>query len=164
WVSFLPSMRQYAGNWASAVWAFKDLEAEAKLDEHIVKPAENQLNQLIDSGFPEPLAEMFLRKTQAWRSLHSQGGGIMSVMERHVDLDDVVLREAEFLCNSLTGWNFGDGHLHDERLVEAVQKRCDYQPGDLTVVWVESKPIHKKHLEYRVIEAALGIVERGRWH
>ena len=30
-VSFLPSMRQYAGNWASAVWAFAP-GAEAKLD------------------------------------------------------------------------------------------------------------------------------------
>ncbi len=30
-VSFLPSMRQYAGNWASAVWAFAP-GAEAKLN------------------------------------------------------------------------------------------------------------------------------------
>lgn len=164
WVSFLPSMRQYAGNWASAVWAFRDHESEKKLDRHIVKPAENQLEQLIDSGFPEPLAEMFLCKAQAWRSLHTQGVGIMSVMERHVDIDEVVFREAEFVCNSLTGWNFGDGHLHDERLLEAVQRRCDFEPGELTVVWVESKPIHEQHLEYRVIDAALGIVERGRWH
>ena len=44
-VSFLPSMRQYAGNWASAMWALAP-GAEAKLDEHIVKRAPMQKDQL----------------------------------------------------------------------------------------------------------------------
>lgn len=37
-VSFLPSMRQHAGNWASAMWAFAP-GCEQKLNQHIVKPA-----------------------------------------------------------------------------------------------------------------------------
>ena len=36
-VSFLPSMRQYAGNWASATWAFAP-GAEAKIDQFIKRP------------------------------------------------------------------------------------------------------------------------------
>ena len=44
-VSFLPSMRQYAGNWASAMWAFAP-GAEQKLDECIVKAAPMQKDQL----------------------------------------------------------------------------------------------------------------------
>ena len=47
-VSFLPSMRQYAGNWASAMWAFAP-GAEAKLDERIVKGAPMQKDQLADT-------------------------------------------------------------------------------------------------------------------
>ena len=73
------------------------------------------------------------------------------------------MREAEFICNSLIGWNFGDGHLHDERLISAVQERCQYEPGDLVVAFTESQPIHKNYIEYRVIDAALGVVERGTY-
>ncbi len=40
-VSFLPSMRQYAGNWASAMWAFAP-GCEDKLDKHLVKGAQMQ--------------------------------------------------------------------------------------------------------------------------
>jgi hypothetical protein len=40
------------------------------------------------------------------------------------DIDTYTLREAEFSCNALVGFNFGDGHLHDRRMIEAVQKRC----------------------------------------
>ena len=39
-VSFLPSMRYYAGNWATSQWLFrKDSGAEEKLDRGIVKAA-----------------------------------------------------------------------------------------------------------------------------
>ena len=41
---FLPSMRQYAGNWASATWAFAP-GAEARLNE-LPKAAKNQVDQL----------------------------------------------------------------------------------------------------------------------
>lgn len=39
-VSFLPSMRQYSGNWASALWAFTP-GAEAKLN-RVTRAADNQ--------------------------------------------------------------------------------------------------------------------------
>ena len=31
-------------------------------------------------------------------------------------------------------------------------------------MYVESQPIHKRTQEYRVIDAALGVVERGTWN
>ena len=64
--------------------------------------------------------------------------------------------------NVLLGWNFGDAH-YDERLVEAVQERCNYEPGDLRVVFTESQPMFSKKVRYRVIDAALGVVEKG-WY
>ena len=39
------------------------------------------------------------------------------------DVDTRTVREGEFVCNSLIGFNFGDGHLHDEDLIRAVQRR-----------------------------------------
>lgn len=162
-VSFLPSMRQYAGNWASATWAFRDREKEERLNQNITKASKNQIDQLVKAGFPEPLAEMFLGKAIAWRSMHSQGRALLSLIDRHTDVETYTVREAEFVCNSLIGWNFGDGHLHDERLIAAVQKRCNYQPGDLVVAFTESQAIHKNYVDYRVIDAALGVVERGTY-
>ncbi|KGN32382.1 membrane protein [Knoellia sinensis KCTC 19936] len=163
-VSFLPSLRQYAGNWASATWAFAP-GAEARLNE-LTKPAKNQIDQLIDGmGYDPDVAEMTMQMTLAWRSMHSQGRGLFSVMQNYLgdNYETYSLREAEFCCNSIIGWNFGDGHLHDDQLINAIQKRIGYAPGEFVVVWVESQPIHKPTQEYFVMDAALGIVERGTW-
>jgi len=162
-VSFLPSMRQYAGNWASATWAFRGRAAEEKLNTHITKAAANQIDQLT-AAFGNEVAEIFMQKAVAWRTMHSQGRALISLLMRHTDkLENYVIREAEFVCNTLVGWNFGDGHLHDERLIAAVQKRCRFAPGELVVAFTESQPIHKNYVEYRVIDAALGVVERGTY-
>ncbi len=161
-VSFLPSMRQYAGNWASATWAFAP-GAEARLNE-LPKAAKNQVDQLQEFGFEADAAELTMQMVCAWRSMHSQGRGLYSLLFRHLDdVDRYTIREGEFVCNTLVGWNFGDGHLHDERLIAAVQRRLGFEPGELRVMYVESQPIHKKTQSYRVIDAALGVVERGTW-
>ncbi|HEU4513605.1 MAG TPA: DUF3556 domain-containing protein [Nocardioidaceae bacterium] len=163
-VSFLPSMRQYAGNWASATWAFRGDEAENKLNTHLVKSNLNQIDQLA-GAFGKEIAEIFMQKAVAWRTMHSQGRGLISLMMRHLDrLENYRIREAEFVCTTLVGWQFGDAHLHNEATIEAVQKRCNFEPGECVVVWVESQPIHKKTQEYKVIDAALGVVERGEWN
>ncbi|GAB3086267.1 DUF3556 domain-containing protein [Nocardioides zeae] len=161
-VAFTPSMRQYAGNWASALWAFQP-GAEDKLD-RIVRPTRNQVRQLEDMGYPPVVAEITMQQTIAWRAMHSQGRGLFSLLLRHVhDVDRATVREAEFACNSVLGFNFGDGHLHDRRLIAAIQRRCGFEPGEFVVAWVESQPIHKGTQRYQVIDAALGVVEEGTW-
>lgn len=161
-VSFLPSMRQYAGNWASAVWAFTP-GAEAKLD-RVTRTARNQLDQFIGFGYEPQWAEVTLQKTIAWRTMHSQGRGLFSVLLRSLpDIDTRTVREAEFICNSLIGFNFGDGHLHNEDLIRAVQTEAQFEPGELVVVWVESQAVGSKVQHYKVIDAALGVIERGTW-
>jgi Transmembrane protein of unknown function (DUF3556) len=161
-VSFLPSMRQYAGNWASATWAFAP-GAEAKLD-NIVRAAGNTVDQ-VAATYPRPVAEMLLTMPLAWRGLHSQGPALLSLMVRHLgdDIDTYSLREAEFGCNTIVGFNFGDGHFHDEQLIDAIQKRCHFEPGEFIVAWVESQPIHKDCQQYKVIDAALGVIELGSY-
>jgi hypothetical protein len=162
-VSFLPSMRQYAGNWASALWAFTP-GAESKLN-GVVRASGNQVDQLQAMGYPAAVAEITMQQTIAWRSMHSQGRGLFSVLINHLpELDRYTVREAEFACNSLIGFNFGDGHLHDEQMIAALQARCGFEPGEFTVAWVESQAIHSKVQHYKVIDAALGVVERGTWN
>ncbi len=74
------------------------------------------------------------------------------------------MREGEVVCNTLIGFNFGDGHLHNEDLIEAVQDEAQFEPGELIVVWVESQPIHRRIQHYKVIDPALGVIERGTWN
>ncbi|AFA73462.1 hypothetical protein GPOL_c24330 [Gordonia polyisoprenivorans VH2] len=162
-VSFLPSMRQYAGNWASATWAFAP-GAEDKLDQCVVRSSKNTRTQLLAS-YPPEVADVVMHQMMAWRSLHSQGRALFSLMMRHLgdDIDTYTLREAEFSCNSLVAFNFGDGHLHDEKMIAALQRRCDFAPGEFTIAWIESQPIHKGTQRYKVIDAALGVIETGTY-
>ncbi|MGO1628245.1 MAG: DUF3556 domain-containing protein [Microbacterium sp.] len=162
-VAFTPSMRQYAGNWASALWAFQP-GAEDKLNA-VNRPTKNQVDQLQEMEFPRVAAEITMLQTAGWRSMHSQGRGLFSLLYHHVnDVDRATIREAEFSCNSLLGFNFGDGHLHNHHLIAELQRRCQFEPGEFVVAWVESQPIHKSTQDYMVIDAAVGIVERGTWN
>jgi hypothetical protein len=48
------------------------------------------------------VAEITLQKTTAWRSMHSQGRGLYSLLLTHLpDIDTRIVREGEFVCNSL---------------------------------------------------------------
>ncbi len=161
-VSFLPSMRQYAGNWASAVWAFAP-GAEEKLN-RVTRSARNQVDQQIAFGYEPLWAEIFVQQVIAWRAMHSQGRGLFSVLLKKLpDIDSRTVREGEMVCNTLIGFNFGDGHLHNEDLIEAVQDEAKFAPGELVVVWVESQAVGSKVQHYKVIDAALGVIERGTW-
>lgn len=80
-------------------------------------------------GYPPVVAEITMQQTIAWWSMHSQGRGLFPVLLKNVpDLDRRTVGEAEFVCNSLIGSNFGDGHLHDEDLIRAVQSRVGFAP------------------------------------
>ena len=164
-VSFLPSMRQYSGNWACGMWALAP-GCEAQLDEHILKGAQMQVVQLVESGlYDADEAQVMIAKGLAFRAMHSQGRGMNSVMINQLgpDIDTYTLREAEFSCNAIIGFNFGDGHLHNAHLIRAIQRRCEFAPGEFVVVWVESEPVLSGRQRYWVMDAAVGIVERGSW-
>lgn len=166
-VSFLPSMRQYAGNWASAVWAMKPGVEERLNELPLVENQIDQLQRMKPTPYEHDDADMTLQKAVAWRSMHSQGRGLFSVLYTHLDdIETRTVREGEFMCNTIVGWNFGDGHLHDERLIAAIQRRLHLEPGDLVVAYCESQamPWRNPPQQYRVIDAALGVVERGSWN
>ena len=161
-VSFLPSMRQYAGNWASAVWTFAP-GAEQKLNK-VTRSSKNQLDQFVDFGYEPQWAEITMQHSIAWRSMHSQGRGLFSVLLKNLpDIDTRAVREGEFICNSLIGVNFGDGHLHNEDLIAAMQKEAGFEPGEVVIAWVESQAWGSKVQHYKLIDAALGVIERGTW-
>jgi hypothetical protein len=161
-VSFLPSMRYYAGNWATSQWLFrKDTAAEDKLDAEIVKAAPIVTRQL-EKFYDREMIDVLVYKGLAFRSMHSHGRALNALTMRAVaDVDEYDVREGELVAGVVLGYNFGDGHFHDHRLLAAVQERCRFEPGELRVVTLESQPAHVQRQRYRIWDAAEGLVEEG---
>jgi hypothetical protein len=161
-LSFLPSMRYYAGNWATTQWLFRiDSGAEAKLDREVFKTAPIAIEQLT-TLYGRESAEHLMAKAMAFRALHSHGRALLGLLPRAVDsVEDYEVREGELVSGVVNGWNFGDGHFHHEQLLEAVQEQCHFEPGEVRVVALESQPIQVQRQRYRIYDAATGLIEEG---
>lgn len=161
-ISFLPSMRYYAGNWATSQWLFaKSGQAEDKLEGAIVKAAPTVPRQL-EKRYDRETAEVAIYRGLAFRSLHAHGRALNGLALRAVDdIEAYDVREGEVVAGIVLGYNFGDGHFHDRQLLEAVQERCHFAPGELRVVTLESQPAHVQRQRYRIYDAATGLVEEG---
>jgi hypothetical protein len=159
-VSFLPAMRYYAGNWATSVWCFR-AGTEDKMEANIVKSSAlvvNQLAKLYDAA----TAEIMSDKTSAFRAMHTHGRALNGLLPRAIDNEaDYKVREGEIVAGPLGGWNFGEGHLHNEQLLEAVQRRCHFEEGDVRVIVLEGQPIHTQRQWYRILDAKAGEIEAG---
>ena len=163
-VSFLPSMRYYAGTWATSQWLFrKDTGAEDKLEERLVKSAPLIVKQL-ETLYDPDAAELFLDKARAFRSMHPHGRALNRLLKHAAvngEVDDYHVREGEFLSGVLVGWNFGDAHWHGHKTLAAVQEQCKFEPGEVRIIELESQPLHKQYQRYRIYDAVDGLVEEG---
>jgi len=52
------------------------------------------------------------------------------------------LLDGEMIAGLVLGWNFGDGHLHDESLLAALQAECGWAPGDVRCLFVDDTERH----------------------
>jgi hypothetical protein len=161
-ISFLPSMRYYAGNWATSIWLFnKASDAERKLDERLYKVAPITVEQL-SKLYGEEMANYFMDKALAFRSMHSHGRALNALAARAVDdIEAYYVREGEVIAGVCAGWNFGDGHFHHEQLLSAVQEQVGFEPGDVRVVMLESQAFHIPRQRYRIHDPAEGLLEEG---
>ena len=161
-ISFLPAMRYYAGNWATSQWLFdKKCGAEERLDRDVFKPAPIVVEQLT-RVYDRDTAELLLAKGLAFRSMHSHGRALNGLLPHAVDdVEAYHIREGELISGVVNGWNFGDGHLHNSQLLEAVQEQCGFAEGELRVVTLESQPAHIQRQHYRIYDAAIGLIEEG---
>ncbi|MGD1111827.1 MAG: DUF3556 domain-containing protein, partial [Mycobacterium sp.] len=162
-VSFLPGMRYYAGNWDTTVWCVKpSVDDKFRAGSRALGPMQHlQLERLYGSK-EETLVPLHL--AIAFRGMNTHGRALLTLVHRALagyDEDDYNLCEGETLCAMVLGWNFGDGHLHNECLIEALQERCGFEPGDVRVVILDAQPIHIQRQEYRLVDAATGEFERG---
>jgi len=162
-VSFLPGMRYYAGNWDTTVWCVKpSADEKFRTGSRALGPMQHlQLERLYKSK-EETLVPLHL--AMAFRGMNTHGRALFTLVHRALagyDEDDYNLCEGETLCAMVLGWNFGDGHMHNECLIEALQQRCGFETGDVRVVILDAQPIQKQRQEYRLVDAATGEFERG---
>jgi len=160
-VSFLPSMRYYAGNWAYNIWLFKKNGCRAKLDK-LKKTSSTVLDQLED--MIEDPVELEFAKTMMLvsRFMHFQGRALLEALPAAVDhIDDYEWHEGEILGGAILGWNFGDGHLNGEQLLRAIQPICGFEEGELRVISVESQPLFGPTMHWRVYDAVRGKIAEG---
>jgi len=159
-VSFLCSMRYYAGNWAYSVWLFRG-DCAAKLDAHLVKAAPRVQAQL-GLFYDEDTTTALLSKVMAFRAMHLQGRALQLLLPRAVDdLDAYEYQDGEVVAGVVLGYNFGEGHLHDLQLLRAVQGQCGFAEGELRCVFVEAQPMGRPALSWTIADAATGVRERG---
>lgn len=171
-ISFLPSMRYYAGNWAPSIWLFRHGLMD-RLDERITKAAPLPRIQL--EGQIEPgTFDVTMARGYAMRAMHLHGralavltprmfadlaGSDPEVADRGQDAFESI--DGEQVAGLVLGWNFGDGHLHHEQLLAAIQNQCDFAPGDVRCLFLESQPLHQQRMHWRVADAATGGIDEG---
>jgi len=161
YISFLLSMRYYAGTWPYSVWLFKKGTKVSKLDANIRKTSPDIRKQL---GFfyDEKTTNSILSRMIAFRMMHLPGRTLQDLLPKAVEnIDDYYWVDGEFLAGEVIGWNFGDGHLHQEKLLGSVQKRCNFANGELRVIMVESPQLHNGRLHWRIHDANDGLMEEG---
>jgi hypothetical protein len=158
-ISFLLAMRYYAGNWAYSVWLLRG-ESYKKL-ERLTTSAPWIYDQL-DRFYDRPTAVALVGKVMAFRLMHLHGRALPELIPKAVDrFEDYMYLDGEMVAGLVLGWNFGDGHLHDEQLLRAIQAQCGFEPGELRCVMVEAQPLGRSTLDYRICDANTGLKEAG---
>jgi len=159
-IPFLLAMRYYAGNWAMSVWFFKG-DSHKKLAK-LTKTSGwiyDQLGTLYDRAS----CIAIVGKVMAFRLMHLHGRLLAKLVPKAVGdrFNEYEWIDGELVAGIVLGWNFGDGHLHREELLEAVQAQCDFEEGELRCVMVEAQPLFGDTLHYRVMDAKTGLIEKG---
>jgi hypothetical protein len=162
-VSFLPGMRYYAGNWDTTLWCIK-ASAEAKIAAGIIAVANMPAAQLEKFYGSKEAAQIPMYMGYAFRGFNTHGKALFTLAHRAMaprSEDEYSVTDGERICSTALGWNFGDGHLHNEQLIAALQRRCQFEPGEVRVVLLDAQPIHTQTQRYRLVDAATGQFESG---
>ncbi|MDP3231343.1 MAG: DUF3556 domain-containing protein [Myxococcales bacterium] len=158
-VSFLLSMRYYAGNWPFSVWFIRK-DAVKKL-EKLTKSSPWIYDQLAHF-YERSTAIGMVGKVMGFRMMHLHGRLLPHLVPKAVErLQDYEWLDGELVAGLALGWNFGDGHLHQEQLLESLQRQCGFEEGEVRCVFVESQPIHVQALAWRIVDAKTGRLAQG---
>lgn len=72
----------------------------------------------------------------AFRLMHLHGRAFQQLVPKAVDRsEDYEWMEGELMAGLVLGWNFGEGHLHNEQLLRSVQAQCQFEEGELRCIF-----------------------------
>ena len=152
-------MRYYAGNWPYGVWLFRG-DSYRKL-ERLTKSSPWVYDQL-DRFYDHETSVGMVGKVMGFRLMHLHGRALSVLIPKAVErFQDYEYVDGEIVAGLVLGWNFGDGHLHNEPLLQSVQQQCGFEEGELRCIFVESQPLGRSTLEYRILDAKTG-ADRSR--
>jgi len=161
-VSFLLSMRYYAGNWAYNIWLFRG-ESVEKLKK--LKMASGTMREQLGNVMPDAdkdTIDAAMAMMMSSRFMHLEGRPLLEALPRAVDhIDNYEWHEGELVGGQIIGWNFGDGHLNGRHLLDSIQPQCEFEEGELRVVSVESQPLFGSTMKWQVFDAKTGLVDEG---
>ena len=97
-----------------------------------------------------------------FRLMHLHGRALPRLVPKAVErLEDYEWVDGEIVAGLVLGWNFGEGHLHQEQLLASVQAQCAFEEGELRCIFVEAQPLGRSTLAYRIVDAKAGVIEKG---
>jgi len=132
-----------------------------KLDR--VKRASPLFREQLERFAPAEAASMDSRG-MAFRSLHLQGRCLGLLLPKAISgrpFQEYRYVDGENVAGSVLGWNFGEGHLCDERLLACLQEQCHFEDGDVRAIMVESQALLGSTLHWRIVDAKRGVLEEG---
>ncbi len=157
-ISFLPSMRYYAGNWATSQWLFR--KEQRRRGE--ARPRDRQVGADRHRAAGQVLrrrswSSVLLYKGLAFRSMHSHGRALNGLV-RARGRRRRGLRRARGRAGRRrrARLQLRRRPLPRRAAAGAVQERCGFEPGELRVVTLESQPAHVPRQRYRIFDAADG--------
>ncbi|MFO0631529.1 MAG: DUF3556 domain-containing protein [Nannocystaceae bacterium] len=158
-VSFLLAMRYYAGNWAYGIWLFRG-DSWRKLDR--LTKSSPWIYEQLDRFYDRRTSVGLVGKVLGFRMMHLHGRALPLLLPRAVDrYEDYEHVDGELVAGLALGWNFGDGHLHTEQLLRAIQRQCNFEPGELRCLFVEAQPLFGDRQRWRIVDGATGPVAQG---
>jgi hypothetical protein len=158
-LSFLLSMRYYAGNWAYSIWLFRG-ESYKKLER--LKASTRWIYDQLSRFYDRPTAVAMVSAVMGFRLMHLHGRALPLLVPKAVErLEEYEWMDGELVAGLALGWNFGEGHLHHEQLLASIQEQCGFDEAELRCIFVESQPLGRSTLAYRIADAKRGLMERG---
>jgi hypothetical protein len=158
-MSFLLGMRYYAGNWAYSIWLFRG-QAYRKLGR--LTASSPWIHDQLARFYDRATAVGLIGKVMGFRLMHLHGRALARLVPQAVGrLEDYEWVDGELVAGLALGWNFGEGHLHQEQLLASIQAQCGFEAGELRCIFVEAQPLGGSTLAYRIVDATTGVLQTG---
>eukprot|EP00040_Diaphanoeca_grandis_P042869 m.266250 g.266250 ORF g.266250 m.266250 type:complete len:602 (-) comp66128_c0_seq1:218-2023(-) len=169
YVSFLPAMRYYAGNWPISGWVIKRSAV------HKLNNIKSACGSFHDQAWmiygPPGVRQSAEAKILAWLSLHLHGRLFPTLLPKAMGPNgklgeadsDYEFFPGELVAGQALGYNFGDGFLHGPFFLNAVQERCNFEKGECIQIFINSCSIVGTKYPWWIKDAtdAFGSIAKG---